>query len=68
MDEIGSMNATHDRKFGFPFIIVVRNYTKSQIFAEFKRRLASDTQTEYGEDLKNVYAITRLRLGNIVVN
>ncbi len=66
MDEIGSMNAAHEKTFGFPFIIVVRKYTKAQIFAEFKRRLASDTQTEYVEDLKNVYAITRLRLNNLV--
>lgn len=62
MTQISDFNAAYRQKFGFPFIIAVRMYTKEGIFFEFRRRLHSDTQTEYANDLQNVYAITRLRL------
>jgi 2-oxo-4-hydroxy-4-carboxy-5-ureidoimidazoline decarboxylase len=65
MTRISELNAAYKQKFGFPFIIAVRMHTKEGIFFEFDRRLANDTQTEFANDLQNVYAITRLRLGAI---
>jgi 2-oxo-4-hydroxy-4-carboxy-5-ureidoimidazoline decarboxylase len=63
--QISELNAAYKQKFGFPFIIAVRMHTKEGIFFEFNRRLANETQTEFANDLQNVYAITRLRLGAI---
>jgi 2-oxo-4-hydroxy-4-carboxy-5-ureidoimidazoline decarboxylase len=40
-------------------------HTKEGIFFEFNRRLQNETQAEFANDLQNVYAITRLRLGAI---
>jgi 2-oxo-4-hydroxy-4-carboxy-5-ureidoimidazoline decarboxylase len=65
MTQISELNAAYKHKFGFPFIIAVRMHTKEGIFFEFNRRLQNDTQTEFANDLQNVYAITRLRLGAI---
>jgi 2-oxo-4-hydroxy-4-carboxy-5-ureidoimidazoline decarboxylase len=62
MLRISDLNAAYKQKFGFPFIIAVRMHTKEGIFFEFSRRLQNDTQTEFANDLQNVYAITRLRL------
>ena len=62
MQLISDDNAAYRSKFGFPFIIAVRMHTKEGIFFDFARRLQNDTQTEYANDLQNVYAITRLRL------
>lgn len=62
VEQISSYNAAYKAKFGFPFIIAVRMHTKEGIFFDFKQRLANDTQTEFQNDLQNVYAITRLRL------
>jgi 2-oxo-4-hydroxy-4-carboxy-5-ureidoimidazoline decarboxylase len=56
------LNAAYREKFGFPFIIAVRNHTKQGIFFEFERRLANRTDVEFANDLQQVYAITRLRL------
>ena len=64
--ELTSLNASYRAKFGFPFIIAVRMYTKEGIFFEFKRRLQNDTQTEFANDLQNVYIITRLRLNKLL--
>jgi 2-oxo-4-hydroxy-4-carboxy-5-ureidoimidazoline decarboxylase len=64
--ELTSLNAAYRAKFGFPFIIAVRMYTKEGIFFEFKRRLQNDTQAEFANDLQNVYIITRLRLNKLL--
>ncbi len=65
MARITELNADYKQKFGFPFIIAVRMHTKEGIFFEFNRRLQNETQAEFANDLQNVYAITRLRLGAI---
>ena len=66
MTRISDFNAAYKEKFGFPFIIAVRMHTKEGIFFDFSRRLQNDTQTEYSNDLQNVYAITRLRLDKLL--
>ena len=64
--ELTGLNAAYKAKFGFPFIIAVRMHTKEGIFSEFKRRLQNDTQTEFANDLQNVYILTRLRLNKLL--
>jgi 2-oxo-4-hydroxy-4-carboxy-5-ureidoimidazoline decarboxylase len=64
--ELTGLNAAYKTKFGFPFIIAVRMYTKEGIFFEFKRRLQNDTQAEFANDMQNVYIITRLRLNKLL--
>jgi 2-oxo-4-hydroxy-4-carboxy-5-ureidoimidazoline decarboxylase len=64
--ELSGLNAAYRAKFGFPFIIAVRMHTKEGIFFEFRRRLQNDTQTEFANDLQNVYIITRLRLNKLL--
>lgn len=66
MADISALNAAYKKKFGFPFIIAVRMHTKEGIFFEFRRRLHNDTQTEFANDLQNVYVITRLRLNKLL--
>jgi 2-oxo-4-hydroxy-4-carboxy-5-ureidoimidazoline decarboxylase len=66
MVQISDLNAAYKKKFGFPFIIAVRMHTKEGILFEFNRRLQNDTQTEFANDLQNVYIITRLRLNKLL--
>ena len=66
MVQMSDLNAAYKMKFGFPFIIAVRMHTKEGILFEFKRRLQNDTQTEFANDLQNVYIITRLRLNKLL--
>jgi OHCU decarboxylase len=67
MERISDFNTAYKQKFGFPFIIAVRMHTKEGIFFDFSQRLANDTQTEFQNDLQNVYAITKLRLVSLLV-
>jgi 2-oxo-4-hydroxy-4-carboxy-5-ureidoimidazoline decarboxylase len=66
MVQMSDLNAAYKKKFGFPFIIAVRMHTKEGILFEFNRRLQNDTQTEFANDLQNVYIITRLRLNKLL--
>jgi len=66
MVRISDLNAAYRKKFGFPFIIAVRMHTKEGILFEFNRRLQNETQTEFANDLQNVYIITRLRLNKLL--
>jgi 2-oxo-4-hydroxy-4-carboxy-5-ureidoimidazoline decarboxylase len=66
MTQMSDLNAAYRKKFGFPFIIAVRMYSKEGILFEFNRRLQNDTQTEFANDLQNVYVITRLRLNKML--
>jgi 2-oxo-4-hydroxy-4-carboxy-5-ureidoimidazoline decarboxylase len=66
MARIADLNVAYRRRFGFPCILAVRMYSKEGIFFSFSQRLKNDTQTEYFNDLQNVYAITRLRLAKML--
>ena len=56
------LNGEYTDKFGFPFIIAVRDHTKSSILEAFKRRLNSDRATEFAEACRQVERIAELRL------
>ncbi len=56
------LNADYTRKFGFPFIIAVRDNTKDTILEAFLRRLGNDTETEFAEACRQVERIAELRL------
>lgn len=65
---INALNAQYRQKFGFPFIIAVRNHTKASILSEFERRVANGADTELEAALEQVYAITRMRLTTLITN
>ena len=56
------MNTAYTEKFGFPFIIAVRDHDKPGILAAFERRLQNDRATEFAEACKQVERIAELRL------
>jgi OHCU decarboxylase len=60
--EFMHMNAAYTSKFGFPFIIAVRDNTKATIKAAFQRRISNDRATEMAEACRQVERIAELRL------
>jgi 2-oxo-4-hydroxy-4-carboxy-5-ureidoimidazoline decarboxylase len=63
---LARLNRDYRTKFGFPFIIAVRDYDRRGIFAEFARRLSQDRESEFSTCLGQVYRITAIRLANII--
>ncbi len=59
------LNSAYVRRFGFPFIIAVRDNTKAQILDAFERRISSDSETEFATACRQVERIAELRLRHI---
>ncbi len=60
--QLTEMNETYTKKFGFPFIIAVRDNTKASIIEAFQTRIGNDRETEFATACKQVERIAELRL------
>ena len=60
------LNSAYTAKYGFPFIIAVRDHSKDAILAAFERRLGQDQDTEYAEACHQVERIAELRLRDML--
>ncbi|MCU0905414.1 MAG: 2-oxo-4-hydroxy-4-carboxy-5-ureidoimidazoline decarboxylase, partial [Tabrizicola sp.] len=56
------LNEAYVAKHGFPFIIAVRDNTKTSILQAFETRTGNDTQTEFATACREVERIAELRL------
>lgn len=57
-----SLNLDYHTKFGFPFVLAVRDRSRADILATFETRLNNDHDTEFETALAEVHKIARLRL------
>ncbi|HAC48226.1 polysaccharide deacetylase [Sulfitobacter sp. HI0082] len=57
-----NLNAEYVERHGFPFIIAVKDNTKSSIVEAFHRRIKNDRDTEFSEACRQVERIAELRL------
>ncbi|NBC95423.1 MAG: allantoinase PuuE [Deinococcus-Thermus bacterium] len=60
------LNDAYGERFGFPFIIAVRDHDKASILAAFERRLGNDRAAEVAEACAQVERIARLRLDDML--
>ena len=56
------LNTRYVDKFGFPFIIAVRDNTKASILEAFRTRIENDRETEFAAACAQVERIARLRI------
>ena len=56
------LNSSYKEKFGFPFIMAVRESNRSEILDAFASRLDNDCSTEFETALQEIHKIARLRL------
>lgn len=63
-----SLNQAYKDKFGFPFIIAVKNHTKESILSAFETRLENSQEAEKQQALTEISKIARLRLEAIIDN
>ena len=60
------LNTAYIAKFGFPFIIAVRDNTKDSILSAFKTRIGNDSETEFATACGQVERIAELRLKDML--
>ncbi len=56
------LNRQYKDKFGFPFVMAVRNSSRQDILAAFASRLNNDRQTEFKTAINEIHKIARMRL------
>lgn len=62
----GQLNEAYKTKFGFPFIIAVKQHSKESILNTFEFRLNNTAEAEVEQALKEIAQIASFRLGEII--
>ena len=57
-----SLNTAYKEKFGFPFVMAVRNRSRADILEAFERRLGNDYDEEFETAIAEIHTIARLRI------
>ncbi|MEM9550922.1 MAG: allantoinase PuuE [Pseudomonadota bacterium] len=60
------LNGAYTNRFGFPFIIAVRDHSKASILKAFRRRLEHNRDTELAEACRQVERIAAFRLQDML--
>ena len=66
MARFQSLNAAYKEKFGFPFVLAVRNASKAVILGAFERRVTNTASAELAEGVSQVHKIAWMRLRSLV--
>lgn len=64
VDRLQRLNAAYREKFGFPFLLAVRDRTADDVLAALERRLGARRDVELVEALTQVYRIAGVRLND----
>ena len=60
-----NLNTDYKKKFGFPFIMAVRDSTRGQILQAFCSRIENDYDEEFEVALQEIHQIAKLRLATL---
>ncbi len=63
--ELEMLNRGYEAKFGFPFILAVRNASVRLILDSCRTRIGSDARSEFDESLRQVFRIAAFRLADL---
>ncbi len=66
LTEFQDLNLRYQAKFGFPFILAVRNRTRQQVLEAFRARIEHAPETEFATALAEVHKIAGLRLSALM--
>ena len=57
-----SLNGAYKDKFGFPFVMAVRDSSRAEILDAFERRLENDYDEEFETAIAEIHKIAKLRI------
>ena len=64
--EFKKLNEKYKKKFGFPFIVAVKEKNKEEILNSFRQRITNNINLEFEEAKKQVKKIANFRLSEII--
>jgi OHCU decarboxylase len=62
-----TLNTAYHEKFGFPFVMAVKDSSRDEILSAFSERLENDPATEFETALAEIHKIARLRLRSMEI-
>ena len=65
-DRFQTLNQAYKAKFGFPFIVAVKNHTKTSILEAFDRRLHNTPAVEAKQAIAEIIQIAHFRLAAVI--
>ncbi|UTJ07457.1 2-oxo-4-hydroxy-4-carboxy-5-ureidoimidazoline decarboxylase [Arcobacter roscoffensis] len=65
LEKFTSLNTKYFEKFGFPFIMAIKNKSKEEILESFERRIKNTKEQEHEESLNQINQIALLRIKDI---
>lgn len=65
-DRFQTLNQAYKAKFGFPFIVAVKNHTRDSILSAFEQRLNHSVDVERQQALDEIFQIAGFRLAHII--
>ncbi|MGQ0834663.1 MAG: 2-oxo-4-hydroxy-4-carboxy-5-ureidoimidazoline decarboxylase [Gammaproteobacteria bacterium] len=65
-EALAFLNRAYEQKFGFPFILAVRNASVPAILESCRTRVEHDAAAEFEEALRQVFRIAQFRLSDLV--
>ncbi|HKZ74363.1 MAG TPA: 2-oxo-4-hydroxy-4-carboxy-5-ureidoimidazoline decarboxylase [Steroidobacteraceae bacterium] len=65
-ETLARLNRAYEEKFGFPFILAVRNASVPTILDSCRTRIDHDAPSEFEESLRQVFRIAHFRLSDLV--
>ena len=66
--QLRTLNKTYRERFGFPFVMAVKQRSKDEIFSAFASRVANAREQEFATCLAEIGKIGRLRLEALLLN
>ncbi len=66
LERFTRLNSAYTARFGFPFVIAVRDHTKDSVLAAFEERLGHSAGEERSTALEQIKVIARHRLDGMV--
>lgn len=67
-EEFATINQAYVKKFNFPFILAVKGHTKDFIYKAMMERYLHSEEEEFQTALKQIYAISKFRLEDTIIN
>jgi len=68
LSRLQSLNSDYKRKFGFPFVLAVKDLDKKAILEAFEERIGSSLEDEFQENLRQITRIADFRLDQLVAD
>ncbi|GAB4211250.1 MAG: hypothetical protein OHK0012_03370 [Synechococcales cyanobacterium] len=60
------LNQTYRQRFGFPYVVAVKNHTPESILADYAQRIHNSPETEHQRALQEIFQIARFRLQALI--